>query len=244
MTHDDTQPNERRPARLKRLRVTRVAFVDRGANPGAHITLYKRDDTMAKVEELEKQVADLTAKLADATAENETLRQQGEKGTAPDPLAKADPAVRARVEELEKARQAEAARNEELAARVAKMEADRDRTLYVAKAAAFPGMGKADDFGPTLGKIAKALTGDEFAAFEQALRAMHEQLATGDLFKAVGGDVAGGDNTAWGQLEKMASDLVTAGKARSFAAAMTQVLETPVGVQLHKQYRAEQEGGR
>ncbi len=198
---------------------------------------------MAKVEELEKALADMTAKLADATAEIETLRQQG-KGTAPDPLAKADDAVREHVEQLQKAREEEAARSAALAKRVEKMEAERDRTLYVAKAASFPGMGEADDFGPVLAKIAKALTAEEFDGFAERLRGLHAQVAEGAMFQEIGaGGAAGAEGDAWAKIEAMATEMI--GKAAggmTFEAAVAKVLETPAGQALHRDYRNAQEG--
>lgn len=164
--------------KLTNLQLEAVALVDRGANPGAQITLFKRhkEETMTDKERLEQMQAERDAFQKRAEAAEAKVAELT-KEPDPDPVAKADPVVKA---EIEKARQ-EAA---EAKAEIAKMREQSEIREYVAKAAAFPGLGEPPAVGPVLRKIARALTDEEYAAFDQSLTALHKQAEP--LFREFG----------------------------------------------------------
>src|SRR5258708_21355636 len=125
-----------------------------------------------------------------------------EKDGKPDPLAKMGADSRAAVT---KALADAAAANE----RVSKLEEERDREVYIRKAGAYELIAKADEFGPVLRKIAKALTPEEFKFLEGRLGAVQEQLKTSKLFTEAG--VGGGD--AGSAEEKLNTPAVEINKA-------------------------------
>lgn len=225
------------PTRLKGLKLTRIDLVDKGANADAIVALFKRDteenetvtneEYQAKVAELEAQVAEIT-KRADAAEAK--LAEADAPADPPDPIAKADPAVRELIAKLED-------RAEKSEARVSKMEEERARTEYIAKAQEFsPIMGPADDFGPTLRKIAGVLTDEEMHEFTKRLRSMVEVGKTSAVFKELGVDGEPDEGDKYDQMRKRA---VAAYPDDTPETAVTKYLKTDEGRQWYKSAREE-----
>lgn len=210
-------------SRLRRLQYRKVALVDRGANPEAHISLFKRDDTMAK----EPTVAEVQAQLAAAEAERDTLREQLAK-LAPKPKAEPDlpEAVRKQVEEAEaRARAAEE--------RIAKLEDGRAMEQAIQKAHTLKALGAADDLGRVLYEVRKAhpATADKL---ETLFTAWNEQLAKSALFTEIGsGERASTDPEA--RLEALAKKYQGEHAGVTFEQAFTKVCETAEGKALYAQ---------
>jgi len=238
------------PNKLKHLQIRRVALVDKGANPGAHITLFKREGSdvseidkstldeavRAHVEALEKQVQDLSAQVA-------KLKDD----PPPDPVEKAkdaDPELAARLEAIEKQaaqdrKDAEAARSE-----IAKMQAERERELYITKARSLQAFGPADDFGGTLQKIAKAIDPEEFEKLEQKFRSLNEIARQSALFKELGTDGGTDTKSAWEKIEAGARGLIEkADQPLSLPEAVDRFLKTDAGKALYTEYQHETQGG-
>jgi O-acetyl-ADP-ribose deacetylase (regulator of RNase III) len=178
--------------------------------------------TSTQIGEFEKKIAELEKK----------------KDPPPDPLEKADPEVRKRLEAAEA--EAKASREE-----IAKMRAKQDRTEFIAKAGEFTTFGPADDFGPILQKISGALDEDELQNFTKQLRAHVAIAGTSDLLKEVG---SGGEDLSgdpWAQIEKMADDrMQKSDRELSKPEAILEVCKTPEGKKLYAEYKAEMKGGK
>ncbi len=209
--------------KLKRLQYQKVALVDRGANPEAHISLFKRDITMAK----ELTVAEVQAELSAVVAERNALREQVAKLSPPD--TNTDPlpeAVRKQVEAAE-------ARAKAAEERIAKLEDGRAMEQAIQKAHTFKALGAADDLGRILYEIRKvnATLGNDV---ETLFAAWNEQLAKSDLFKEVGkSGVSETDPEA--RLEALAKKLQAEKPALTIEQAYAEVCKTAEGRTLYAQ---------
>lgn len=205
------------------------ANLDRESGEGSHVVLVKRagDSQMPKtIEELEKENADLAAKLAekdtsatalekrvkDAEAKVEALSKSKDEKAPEDDMPEA---FRKRFEALEKrAVDAETLANAE---RDARMESE-----WIAKSATFkvPGL-VAAEFGPIMKRV--ALTSPQDAAkIEQILKSATEAIRQGGIFNEVGTNGGGDATSATVELRKRAEKLA-AEKNIPYAKAYTQV---------------------
>lgn len=216
---------------LEKLRIRRVALVDAGANQEASVELFKRGKDMAedKVATLEKRLAELQAEKESLATEMKEAQSRLEAlgdAAKPDPIAKADPEVRKRMEELEK-------RNREQEDRIAKFEADRERDLFIRKAAVYPLIGAAEDLAKPLQVLSKGLTEDEYNSFVGNLGTLHARLEESKLFDEVGTAEAMPVGTAQDKLEKLAKAAQAENPGMSYATAFTKVVNTPDGKKLY-----------
>lgn len=100
----------------------------------------------------------------------------------PPALAPLPADVQKRIDETEK-------RANDLAEQVQKMQDQRENETFIAKA---KGLGlAADDFGPVLRKISKALTAEEMAKLETVIKALQAQAKEAGLYKEIGRGGAG-----------------------------------------------------
>lgn len=185
----------------------------------AHEASAHDEDDMAKHED---EIAALTKRAETAEHALAELKTKTEK---PDPLAKAAPEVK---EAIAKA-MAEAAEAKE---QVTKLQDERDRDTFIRKAAAYGRIMKADDFGPILRKVAKALTSEEFTALETRLRAVQKQLETNVMFREAGLD-GGEAATSIQKLDGIAAEIRKRDPKLSHEQAYAQALDTPEGKALY-----------
>ena len=192
----------------RKLRLNRVDFVDKGANPGAHITLAKRAPTE------ERQMADSKDVLPEGVA----------KRLADLEAEKVEMAKRLKVAEDTAAENAKAAK--EQAEAVAKMLEDRakDAALSVAKGLdKLPG--KVDETAHLLFVAKRKFDEVDYASFEKMLTACHNQIKASKLFSVTGQD---SDGEAASDLDKLISKRMTE-KNESQSVALRAVLETAEG---------------
>lgn len=210
--------------KLTNLRLERIDVVDKGAAPDSRILICKRDDPLTKEhrmtdEEKAKMEAEMKAKKA--------AEEAGE--------AK----KRAELETIAKKAQDDLAivtkRNEELAERVAKMEGDRERDQFIAKAAGFRHYGPADSLWQDLRDISKALGAERFAKFETRLKAVAKQVDEGKLFTELGVSGAEGPISPMAQIEKLAAERVAKGQETK-EQALTAILQTDAGRKLYNDH--------
>lgn len=191
--------------RLKRLQVDRVDLVDKGANPGAHILLFKRkgapmaEESSVEMQALAKRLADVEAK---ATVDAEAFAKR---------LAEAD---------------AKAAAAEELAKRE---RSERMRVAYVAKAAAYKGLPLDPEKDYAIFEALDMLPETHKSAGERMvalLQAADEAMIQSGLLKAHGRPGGGTEHaTAWGKIDTLAKSYVADGKAATHAQAVVKVLD-------------------
>lgn len=188
------------------LRLNRVDFVDKGANPGALITLAKR----ATTEERHMAEPQMDAEVAKRLAEAETKRVELEKRLA-DAEAKA---VKA---------EADAQTNAEA---VAKMLEDAAKTEAVNVAKSLSKIpGETDAVAHLIFTAKRKFDAADYESFVTVLKAANAQLAAGKLF-AVAGKDSDGSNAS--DLDQMVQKRMTDHKEPQHV-ALSKVLETPEG---------------
>lgn len=191
-----------------RLRLNRVDFVDKGANPGAHITLAKRALTEDRQMAENKDVLPegVAKRLADLEAD------------------KIEMAKRLKVAEDAAVESATAAK--EQAEIVAKVLEDRakDAALGIAK-----GMdklpGKSEEVAHLVFVAKRTFSADDYAQFEKTLTACHNQIKASKLFSVTGVDNDGEMASALDQL--VAKRMTDKGETQHVALAA--VIKTPEG---------------
>lgn len=160
----------------------------------------ERDELVDKVEKLEASLAEAVKKAEAEKPEPEQINK--------DELS---PAVRDRLEKLEKAEQ-ESAERLAKAEEIAKAERDQRITReFVAKAEdsfALVG-GDPAEFGPLLKSASEKLSKEEYEALETRLRAANEQVSKSNLFKeaGIGGDPKPGSDADLETLQRKAEEL-------------------------------------
>lgn len=192
------------------LRLNRVDVVDKGANPGAHITLAKRAPTE------ERQMADSKDVLPEGVA----------KRLADLEAEKVEMAKRLKVAEDTAAENAKAAK--EQAEAVAKMLEDRakDSALSVAKGLdKLPG--KVDETAHLLFVAKRKFDETDYATFEKMLTACHNQIKASKLFSVAGVDA---DGEATSAMDTLVTKRMTE-KGEDKGTAMLAVMSTPEGKQ-------------
>jgi len=136
---------------LRKLKIRRVALVDKGANQEAFVTLFKRDDA-EEVQHMDDQEAAVVEPVAETVS----------KADLEAAIAKAE----AEKAEIRKAMEAVQAEAETAKAELAKRDEATEIAKFDAEAKDVPFLG--DKGGVWLRSISKAL-GDEYAAFRTAL---------------------------------------------------------------------------
>lgn len=192
----------------KKLRLNRVDFVDKGANPGAHITLAKRAPTEERhmAESKEGLPEEVAKRLADLDAENKALSERVQK--------------------------AEAKATED-AALVAKVLEDRAKDAALVIAKSMDKVGKVEDTAHLLFVAKRALSAEDYAKLEQTLKACDAQIKKGALFSVVGSD---NDSQLATELDSLVSKRMTE-KGEDKGTAMLAVMQTPAGKQAYNALR-------
>ena len=219
-----SQSNSTGTYKLTGLELDRVDLVTAGANPGAHILIAKFDTD---------------ATMSDKTAETPDVQPNGvNKHMADDKsvetVAKADfEALQtqlaeqiAKFEAETEARQAEIAKAAALEETIAKMESERKTAEFVAKAAEFSNLAKADELGALLLAANEAFSAEQYQALERLLKAANAQIESGDLFAQLAKSAADStDVEAVDRVNALAKAKVEAGTAPTLQIAKLQVLQ-------------------
>lgn len=197
------------------MKLDRVDLVTAGANPGAHVMIAKFESPDIVVdkhaETPDVQPDGVEADMADVT-DVETV-------------AKADfEAVQKQLEDMRKALEDAQAAQAAEAEKVAKMEQDRKAAEFVAKAAEFDRIGKADELGAVLLEAADGMSAEAYSLLERTLKAANEQLAKGSLFAQF--SQPEGDSPEVGdRITDLAKAKVAAGAAKTLEIAKLQVMQ-------------------
>lgn len=230
--------------------IKELSLVDRPANGGARVSVWKRDgdapsgannsegDDSMDIEALAKSLEEAEARMA--TLEEDVKKGQDENKRLADENAELKKAAESKDdaageggEEINKSDLPEAVakrlddiekRNTELEAQVAKAAENEATATYVAKAKELDGLTiKADEFGPVLGRIAKnKATDDDMAEIDRVLKAASEAA------KSVTAEKGADDSTASNDAEKTLTELATKranDKGESFAKAYAAVMD-------------------
>lgn len=182
------------------LRLNRVDLVDRGANPGAHITLAKRATTEGRrMAEIPMDTSEVAKRLAEVETERVELTKRVEKA------------------------ESEAKVNAET---VAKMLEDAAKSEAVSIAKGLDKVpGKAEDVANLLFVAKRKFEASEYEAFVTVLKAANEQIAKGKLFAAIGGDAVESEAS---DLDRLVNKLsIEKGIPRH--TALSEVMTTPEG---------------
>jgi chaperonin cofactor prefoldin len=169
-------------------------------------------DAEGTVETLGKSVETLTTQVTELTE----AAKADTPDTDTDVLKGADAELRKRFEDLEKrASDAEA---------IATVERDARLDAEFTKRATDAGL--PSDIGPVLKRLTDTSTADA-EAITTLLKAQAEQIKAGSLFDEVGktGTNDANANSAWGEIEKRAADLLKSGDVKTHAAGVAAVVE-------------------
>lgn len=221
--------------RLRSLKYTKVALVDRGANPLAHINLFKRDtmSEMPTVEGLQAELAEVTKAREAADAKVTELEAKvAELAKAAEPESKPEP-IPAEVQKKLDAIQKEA---DDLRERLAKADEEKARTVALRKAADLKALGAVEDMGALLYDLRKA---DAKAAdrFEALAKGWAEQLRQSRLFAEIGKAADIDEDSPAGRLDALAKRYAAEHKVtteQGYAAVMA----TAEGAALYKATRS------
>ncbi len=217
-------PEEKKVKRLKNLRLSEVSLVPAGANPSAHVMLYKAEKPEEPKRE-SKETPGMTVKVnkkEDGTIEVVSVAEDGtetivETITAPK-VEKAEETVSKSDYEAIKKQQ------EETAKQLAKMQEEATKATFTAKAAEYGNIGIADDVAPVLIAANKSFTEDEFKALETLLKAANARAESSALLKQLS-KTGGNDPTDFdSKLEALAKAKVDAGTAATIEIAKGQVM--------------------
>lgn len=214
------------PQRLRNLKITRIALVHKGINPGAHVMLYKsapppEEETMETVTKAahDARVAELEASIATLTAEVTTLTK-GQPPAEEDIWKGISPVLKARFEAQERALAAakEAAAVEKAA---------RDRVVHIAKARSYQHLPiNADDDWELFQDVAQHCSATTLERLDTILKGADELGRRAALTTQRGRTVleGAGDESPLGQLETLARTNVSKGRAKSLEEGMDQAI--------------------
>jgi len=208
---------------LKGLRINRIDFVDRGANPGARVCLFKRDTQEEVVSNETPTVEELQAQLeAEVTKRQEAEAKLQETGEVSKRVTELEQKLAKSQDEVKDLREADEMRH-------AIVKAEKIEEIF----------GPAADFAPMLRKIYRTLDETERKAWDEKVTGAVELVKEAAHFKEIGSGGTDGAGDAYSKLEKAAR---TKYPDKSTADAVSAFLRTAEGKELHKQYRKEQEG--
>lgn len=229
--------------KLTKLKIDRIDVVDRPAAPTSKILIAKRGpdcppDEKAKPKakpedenpKMEKSMSDKPDSAADE-------KEDAKKKASEKPEEAAE--MQKRAEEIAVLKR----QNLDLAQQIQKINDERERDQYIAKATDLKVLGPADAAWQYLRDISKALGAERFQKFEKTLRALKNQVDAGELFKEIGASSADDATDPWRKLEKMAADVVTkSAGAKTREQALDDILKTPEGNRLYEAYIANMPG--
>lgn len=203
------------------------------------------DNVVKAIEDEARTIVETADALEKARGEIEKAKQKGDPDPKPDPLAKADPEVRAIVEgiqsELRKATDANAALTE----RLSKMEAAEKRRGLVQKAEKLTGLGmKTDEIVETLEKAeAAGVLDDVFKGLEAANARAEANVLLGEIGKS-GAEQDPAEGTATFEIHKAVREIRKADPNVTEARAWADVMRKQP--ELYDRYLAEnpQQTGR
>lgn len=202
--------------RLKGLRIDRVDFVDKGANPGALITLAKR--------------ATVTQERKMAELPEEVAKRIADQAEAIEALTKRADAAEAKQKETEAFQKAAETK---LAEEVTKREAVEAESI--AKALVLPGIEEKVPFVQTV----KRMLGAEWPKMEGVLKALAVADRTSEIFKEVGSDHGRGiAKDGYDRINEIADSLVAKGDFKTRTAALPAAMNTPEGKAAYADYLA------
>ncbi len=248
---------------LRGLRIREVSLVDKGANPGAKVVLYKRADghlpksfvdrivglfrkSLEEAQPPEPQpkekAMDLNAILAKLTPEEQAyLKEMLSKGggaPAPEPTQK----KLEMTEEVRKVLEAEQAEKAELKKRLDEVEAMIEIEAFTKRATELshvPGI-KVEDLAKVLRDASKKLSKDDFAKLEAALKSAASAVKKSAILVEDGSSGGGSPESAYGRIRAVAKALREKDPALTEAQAIEKA--TNLNPELYAEHQNEARG--
>ena len=226
---------------LRHLKIRAIGLVDKGANPGAFIALFKRDtkpeDRLMADKKTAEELLKAATKRADEAeaviakakedADAEAAKVAKEAADKAEAEKKAEGDVQKRVADLEK--RAEGAETE-----LAKVQEANELREAVAKAGEISDLfGPADEFAPILRKIHKTLNEDERKVWDEKVASGQKIIKEAAHFKEIG---AGGQDEGGDEYEKIVKAATDKHADIPVEDAVTKYLETKDGKVAYKVY--------
>lgn len=207
-------------ARRLKPKITKVAVVDRGANPHADIVFYKSEGAVDDEAQEAPNVKEPLVADNEITQEQlDELKSANDKLQAElDALGAMSPEEVAALLGLELAKRDESEevlkslpedvrkRIEESEEKVAKMEAEMRKRDFAAKAAEYAHVGSVDEVGTLLDEADRNLSAEVNKTLGMVLKAAEARIAESGLFKTLGAESAEGSDENEAAIQKLMSD--------------------------------------
>ena len=233
---------------LRKLKIRAIGLVDKGANPGAFIALFKRhtkpEDRLmadektaeellkAATERADKAEAVIAKAKEDADAEAAKIAKEAAGKAEAD--KKAEGNVQKRITDLEK-------ETKDANAKVEKLETANALRESIEKAAQYGDLfGKPEDFGPLLMKFDRTLDTEGRKQWHEMLSGATKVVKDSKLFAEMGIPGGGSGGNTWEKIEKAAAAKYP--EQQDEAQAISDFLATKEGKELNAQYVKELKG--
>lgn len=245
---------------LEDLQIEEIAFVDKGAGKGVKVALFKRyneKEETKKMKSLEEIMGALSEEDAavvmqamqelkhekEESAEAEKMERDEETDKMKDEEEKAD---KMKDEEVEKSLNVLKSENTVMRKQIAKMQAERERELFVKRAEALPNVPtfSTEELGEFLMHVNKSLPAHLADKTESFIKSVNNICSESSLIKEFGSAGIGSsrNGSAMARAEAMASEITKRDPKMSKAKALNEVWTN--NPELRREYRQERRGNK
>lgn len=244
---------------LEDLQIEEIAFVDKGAGKGVKVALFKRynqEEETKKMKSLEEIMGALSEEDAavimqaieelkhekEESAEAEKMEHDEET----DKMKDEEKADKMKDEEVEKSLSVLKSENAVMREQIAKMQAERERELFVKRAEALPNVPtfSTEELGEFLMHVNKSLPAHLAEKTESFIKSVNNICSESSLIKEFGSAGIGSSRSgsAMARAEAMASEITKRDPKISKAKALNEVWTN--NPELRREYRQERRGNK
>lgn len=244
---------------LEDLQIEEIAFVDKGAGKGVKVALFKRyneKEETKKMKSLEEIMGALSEEDAAVVMQAmEELKHEKEESAEAekmehdeetDKMKDEEKADKMKDEEVEKSLSVLKSENAVMREQIAKMQAERERELFVKRAEALPNVPtfSTEELGEFLMHVNKSLPAHLAEKTESFIKSVNNICSESSLIKEFGSAGIGSSRSgsAMARAEAMASEITKRDPKISKAKALNEVWTN--NPELRREYRQERRGNR
>lgn len=244
---------------LEDLQIEEIAFVDKGAGKGVKVALFKRynqEEETKKMKSLEEIMGALSEEDAAVVMQAmEELKHEKEESAEAekmehdeetDKMKDEEKADKMKDEEVEKSLSVLKSENAVMREQIAKMQAERERELFVKRAEALPNVPtfSTEELGEFLMHVNKSLPAHLAEKTESFIKSVNNICSESSLIKEFGSAGIGSSRSgsAMARAEAMASEITKRDPKISKAKALNEVWTN--NPELRREYRQERRGNK
>ena len=244
---------------LEDLQIEEIAFVDKGAGKGVKVALFKRynqEEETKKMKSLEEIMGALSEEDAAVVMQAmEELKHEKEESAEAekmehdeetDKMKDEEKADKMKDEEVEKSLNVLKSENAVMREQIAKMQAERERELFVKRAEALPNVPtfSTEELGEFLMHVNKSLPAHLAEKTESFIKSVNNICSESSLIKEFGSAGIGSSRSgsAMARAEAMASEITKRDPKISKAKALNEVWTN--NPELRREYRQERRGNK